>query len=60
MLFAASDHTYAGKDDRIVGILATLFVLIGGLAGVVLLGALLLKALIRSSGIRPRTSLLPW
>jgi hypothetical protein len=54
------EHAAAGKDDRIVGIVATFFVIIGALAGVVLFGALLLKALVKSSGIRPPTTLLPW
>jgi hypothetical protein len=60
MSLDSSAHTSTGRDDRIVRILAALFVLIGGLAGVVLLGGLLLKALVRSSGIRPGTTLLPW
>jgi hypothetical protein len=35
-------------------------VIVGGLVGVVLLAGLLLKALVKSSGILPRTTLLPW
>jgi hypothetical protein len=49
-----------GNDDRIVGIMAATFIVFGGLLSVLLLGGLLLKALIRSSGIRPHTTLLPW
>jgi hypothetical protein len=59
-MFRDSSDTPAVKDDRIVGVLAAVFVIAGGLVGVILLGGLLLKALVRSSGIRPRTTLLPW
>jgi hypothetical protein len=48
------------KDERVVASMAALFVVVGGLLGVLLLGGLLLKALIKSSGFRPRTTLLPW
>jgi hypothetical protein len=48
------------KDDRTVTIMAAIFVIVGGLAGVLLLGGLLLKALIKSSGFQPRATLLPW
>jgi hypothetical protein len=48
------------KDDRTVTIMAAIFVIVGGLAGVLLLGGLLLKALFKSSGFQPRATLLPW
>jgi ABC-2 type transport system permease protein len=62
------DAYYVGTGERVwlfdattnLAIMAAMFVVFGGLMAVLLLGGLLLKALVRSSGIRPHTILLPW
>lgn len=60
MFLDSTTRTAAGKDERVVAIMAAAFVVVSGLVGVLLLGGLLLKALVRSSGLRSRTTLLPW
>ncbi|MGH8188388.1 MAG: hypothetical protein ACREUC_17650 [Steroidobacteraceae bacterium] len=60
MFLDSTANTPAGKDERVVAIMAAVFVIVGGLVGAVLLGGFLLKALFRSSGLRPRATLLPW
>jgi hypothetical protein len=60
MFLDATANTPTVRDERVVAIMATVFLIVGGLVGFVLLGGLLLKALVRSSGLRPRTTLLPW
>ena len=60
MFLDSTANSPTRRDERVVAIMAAVFVIVGGLVGVVLLGGLLLKALVRSSGLRPRTTHLPW